>query len=267
METEIDYSNLQAHPLADLLPMIRSEAEFGELVEDIRTKGLLSPIVLFQGMILDGRNRYKACSQLIEQGAFEWDPKFHIRHFHGDEVEAVAYVESLNVMRRHLSSSQRAVVAAKLATLRHGGSTTEREGAVTAAMAAKALNVSENSVKTAKKVRRTVAPAILAMVERGEITLNTAESVAELSPRRQARLVTVDAVIRAAERQRKVRGRFSGYTLPRLLDTIVEALDEAVGREGLTSAATSEIVQKLTSTLNTLQRLDDAIAEVRSATA
>jgi len=52
--------DLQFHALADMLPLLEG-AEFTALAEDIREHGLREEIVLHEGMILDGRNRYRAC--------------------------------------------------------------------------------------------------------------------------------------------------------------------------------------------------------------
>ena len=51
---------MKAHPLADLLPLIHG-VEFDALVEDIREHGLRVPITIFDGKVLDGRNRVRAC--------------------------------------------------------------------------------------------------------------------------------------------------------------------------------------------------------------
>src|SRR5215472_522452 len=56
---EPDYLGFVAHPLANMFPMIEGNA-FEELKRDIAAQGILEPIRLYQGMILDGRNRYAA---------------------------------------------------------------------------------------------------------------------------------------------------------------------------------------------------------------
>ena len=76
--------------------------EFSALVEDIRANGQRQPIYIHDGKIVDGRNRYRACQQLgIEPDTRAWDGVGSL----------VAFVVSLNLQRRHLTSSQKAVVA------------------------------------------------------------------------------------------------------------------------------------------------------------
>src|SRR6266702_882644 len=92
---------IQFHEAANIFPMM-GEDEYRSLVADIRAKGLLEPIWTYQGKIIDGRNRYKACLAIgIEPRYREWN----------GEGSLVAFVVSLNLQRRHLSSSQKAVIA------------------------------------------------------------------------------------------------------------------------------------------------------------
>ena len=86
--------------------------ELKELAADIKANGLQNPIVLYNGQILDGRNRFLACKIAKVKPRFvEWDGK-------GTPTE---WVISENLIRRHLTSSQRAVIAYDLALIGKGG--------------------------------------------------------------------------------------------------------------------------------------------------
>ena len=90
------------HPVAELFPLM-TQAEYEELKNDIKVNGLLVAIWIYEGKIIDGRNRDRACRELGIQPRFqEWDGRGSL----------VAFIISLNQHRRHLSASQRAVVAA-----------------------------------------------------------------------------------------------------------------------------------------------------------
>lgn len=92
---------LELHPLCTLFPRITG-AEFEALVADIKANGLREPIIIHDGMILDGGNRYRAC---IEAGV---EPA--VMKFGGGNL--VSYVLSANLHRRHLSAMQSAAIVA-----------------------------------------------------------------------------------------------------------------------------------------------------------
>lgn len=97
-----DPGTLEPHPYADLLPRMR-DSQFAKLRESIELDGLQNPIIIFQGKILDGRNRCQACEELgIPVAVFE---------FVGSEQQALVYVLSSNQHRRDLTPHQRAAVA------------------------------------------------------------------------------------------------------------------------------------------------------------
>ncbi|MGH8659336.1 MAG: ParB N-terminal domain-containing protein [Gammaproteobacteria bacterium] len=86
------------HQAAELFPLMR-EDRYHELKESIRANGLREPITLSDEKILDGRNRYKACTELgIE-------PQF--RTHEGDPFQ---YAWDLNGNRRDLTGLQRALI-------------------------------------------------------------------------------------------------------------------------------------------------------------
>ena len=87
------------HPLADIDPLIDG-ADYDALVEDIRTHGLREPLVLYKGKILDGRNRARAC---VEAGVeLAWREMAFV-----DDDAAAAFVNSINLHRRHLTPEQK----------------------------------------------------------------------------------------------------------------------------------------------------------------
>ncbi|MGH7135185.1 MAG: hypothetical protein ACREHD_05550 [Pirellulales bacterium] len=64
---------LGVHPAAALFPLMTGP-EFGLLVEDIGEHGLRELILMHQGLVLDGRNRLRACEiARVEPRFAEWD--------------------------------------------------------------------------------------------------------------------------------------------------------------------------------------------------
>jgi len=98
-------TTLDPHPFSKLFPPI-SDEDFGKLAADIKLNGLHQHIVRYQGKILDGNNRYRAC-ELVKIA-----PKF--ADFAGDDAAARNYVISANIHRRHLSPDQRRDIIATL---------------------------------------------------------------------------------------------------------------------------------------------------------
>lgn len=91
---------IEAHKFADIFPMIEGES-FENLKKDIQDNGLQQTIILFEGKILDGRNRFRACKELGIEPRFE--------EYKGSKP--LEFVISGNLHRRHLTESQKAVIA------------------------------------------------------------------------------------------------------------------------------------------------------------
>jgi len=170
------------HEYANLFPMLDDDA-LAELTADVRSNGLLEAIVLYEGKILDGRNRYLACR---EAGV---EPRF--TQYDGND--ALQYVVSKNLHRRHLKSSQRAAIALdvlpmleaqarkrQLAQLKQGNETPvpekipEREGEARE-QAAAMLGTNPRYVSDAKKLKDK-APDLLEEVRKGNLTIGKAKN-------------------------------------------------------------------------------------------
>lgn len=155
---------LQLHPLAAIFPLLEGD-EFAELMDDIHTHGVREAIWLYDGQILDGRNRYMACQAL----GIDCPTRLYV----GDDP--VEFVVSMNLRRRHLNESQRGMIAARLATLEaHRPAKTAGIPAVSQTEAAQMLKVSRDTVQQARKVQQEGAPEVAQAVDVGEMTLTAA---------------------------------------------------------------------------------------------
>jgi hypothetical protein len=163
----ISMADLSFHPLANVFPLIEG-AEFDELAADIRERGLHEPIVMFEDMILDGRNRYRAC---VAAGV---EPTFIA--YTGDDP--VGYVISANLRRRHLDESQRAMVAARLATLKLGDN--QHSEGLPIGRGSELLNVGERTVARAREVIDHGTTELVHAVEQGAVSVSAAADVAML---------------------------------------------------------------------------------------
>lgn len=92
---------LKPHKFAELLPLM-TPAEYSALKADIAANGQRDPIMLFQGAILDGRNRNQVCVELTK--------KPDVVKFEGTEADALRYVYS-KAVHRNMSDSQKAAAA------------------------------------------------------------------------------------------------------------------------------------------------------------
>lgn len=167
----------EIHPYAKLFPMMQ-EDEYVTFRSDISTNGLRHPIVLFQGKILDGRNRYRSCCDLDIEPATE--------EYTGDD--ALGFVLSLNLYRRQLSVAQRALIAAEVSSLKSA----DEEASITIEDAATIMGVSPRSISSACKVVRQGVPELLDAVKSGEISISAAERISGLEDQEQKTLCMMD---------------------------------------------------------------------------
>jgi ParB-like chromosome segregation protein Spo0J len=158
-------TTLGFHHYADIFPEL-SDDRLAELAQDIREHGLLDKIVTFEDKILDGRGRYRACRMAGVE------PEFEI--FSGDDP--LAYVASRNLHRRHLTDSQRAMVAAKIANFKVGAN--QHSEGLPIGEASNLMNVSARSTARAREVLAHGNPELVTAMESGDLTVAAAAELA-----------------------------------------------------------------------------------------
>ncbi len=157
-------NNLKPHPLA-----LEFEPDPDPAFDkSIAEGGVRVPLVILDGVVLDGCRRLVAA----QKAGLRTVPT--LRYIGHDPVR---FVIDMNVHRRHLDTSQRAMIAAKLANMRQGERTDQipsgNSGKVSQEQAADMMNVSTDSVSTAKTVLEN-APELAPEVLKGNVSLNEA---------------------------------------------------------------------------------------------
>ena len=219
LATPEDFNAYEPHPYAELFPLMQPD-EFEDLKADIAAHGQRERILVAEGMILDGRNRYRACREL---GVTP-----DIRFWQSRLPPPRDYVISINLHRRHLSPSQRAAVATEIATIGNGGDRRSDQSAnlhfeKTIAEAASDMNVSVRSVKTAREVKANAEPEVFDAVKSGGISVSAAAKLAKLPPDDQRAIAASNDPKSAAKSTRPKRPQ--ALTATKL---VIERLKQAI---------------------------------------
>lgn len=248
---------MEFHPLADCFPLMEGD-EFEDLKNDIGLRGLNHPVVTYQGSILDGRNRWRACQELEIAACTE--------EYRG--ADPAAFVVSENIHRRHLNASQRAMIASKLTTASHGGARpgrviseaneqgTRRSFDVTREDAARLMSVGRTSVDRAHRVQRDGIPAVSEAVQRGELELTKADRIVRQPPEHQEEMMSPGGLVEPPRkggtpvtRLRRAMERYVGFDIardeytPDLLQQIpVSELSDFLERLKRSRSATASLI-------------------------
>lgn len=173
---------VDVHPAAELFPMMNATDDEGwqKFVEDVKQHGCRQALIVdHEGRLVDGRNRMAAIAGLRAEGVkvrFEVEPCPATT-----ETGIREWVISTNLHRRHLSTSQRAAIAAEMVTATKSSGAKSRSAEVdhvTVDTAAKAMNVSPRQVKKAAQVKRQAEsvgkPEVAKAIKEGRTTVNAA---------------------------------------------------------------------------------------------
>ncbi len=179
------------HPLSAAFPRMADD-EFQELKDSIEISGVLNPISLLNGMVLDGWHRYSAATELGMDC-----PAVVL----GDDIDPRDFVLAQNKARRNLTASQRASAVTAVFQWRPHG---DQRSAVTAdrpnrpAMTAELpkttkelaaiAGVGTRTIEQAKAVHAGAVQEVQDAVKVGAVTVETAAAVAKLPAKEQVML-------------------------------------------------------------------------------
>lgn len=160
-----------------------AEAEIEALAADIKANGLLFPITLCEGKILDGRNRELAC----EKAGIE--PATTI--YKGNDP--VGFSLSVNQHRRHLPKHQLAFIGEELRKLERGTnqyrvkvdrlkSRSTSDNNKTAIQIATELGIDPKRIVDAHAIVTYGTSNVVAMAKKGEVPLQAAAAYVRATP-------------------------------------------------------------------------------------
>ena len=217
------------HPVSEIFPMMQ-DAELRDLATDIEEHGLIEAIWTYKGQIIDGRNRYRACLIAGEEPRFQ--------EYTGDEGGLVAFVLGLNLKRRHLDASQRAVIGLAVeryeairAKERQGAQSNfshvkeiipEQERGQARDFAATAVGVNPRYIQDAKRIEAQ-APDLIPQIASG--AMNIPEAVKKLKERerlaQRAEIAEAGAAVPQADRWHIWQASIETWSAPRQYDCII----------------------------------------------
>ncbi|MEI6233262.1 MAG: ParB N-terminal domain-containing protein [Planctomycetota bacterium] len=178
--TEIRNTPYPAHPMAEICPKM-SEDEYQELLIGIKRNGLMNPIVILDEQVLDGLHRQRAC---FDTGTA---PKYVNFIDLNLGVSPEIFVLGQNILRRHLTVSQRGMLAAKLIESRgadNPAANLRQEGRVSEVFAEK-LGISPRTIESGTKVMKKGAEELKQAVYGDEMSISAAAAIADLPHKEQ----------------------------------------------------------------------------------
>jgi N6-adenosine-specific RNA methylase IME4 len=200
-------TDLPFHPLANCWDFLEGP-DFEKLVASIRANGLREPITVYDGMVLDGRNRQRACA--AAGVACEYVPYKPRTNALPDYEELWAFVLDKNDVRTHRTIAERAMAAARRANLKEGrpSKTPSTEGVIRISQqqAADQVGVSIASVERARVVVDHGTPELQQAVTREKVSLAVAADIAT-QPKEVQREIVARGEREILEAARAIRGK------------------------------------------------------------
>ncbi|WP_225783357.1 ParB N-terminal domain-containing protein [Xenophilus sp. Marseille-Q4582] len=245
---------LKQHPLSAAFPAMSAE-EYQGLVDSITVNGVLNPITVFEGMVLDGWHRYTAANEVgVDCPSVELA-----------DVDPRDFVMAQNKARRHTTQAQLALATTAVfawfpadGAAQRGGVTLNVTPPKSNAELAAIAGVHPNTITQAKTVQTKAAPEVQEAVKRGDIGLPKAAAIAKLPKEEQAA-----AIHKPAPKSEPVAVNDAPeYDGPSEEELRAHALQEQADREALDKLMESD--DKLAAAYAEIKRLNAVNAALES---
>lgn len=265
------------HPLAEMFPPLSPE-EFQKLKADIAKNGQIEPIWINKDSILvDGRHRLQACKELGLQ------PIVQLFSLTGNEgLSEADFIWSRNILRRHLTDDQRAVLGHRWAdAIRDAAKQRMKDGGKglanppnplrTRETVAKKAGVSSHKVRQAERVAK-YKPELLPKVESGDVKLKDAVKEAEaerVKLKRKGAADTVESIRRShPERIVDVESQSDAFDEQAVLSRLYRNWEDAVLKNWPTNRKLTPVIRKVFDFAGYLEKLERGrAAELRKKVA
>ncbi len=250
----------KAHPFAEIFPL-RNGPALWDIGKDIKEHGLLESIIIFEEMILDGRGRDACCEKFGVQPVYEY--------FEGTRLEALNYVRSKNLFRRHLGEGERAMAAADYLKALRGIHKSDKTPNVpigtpsSQKQAAKDFNVSLRSINRAVAVQDHAEPEVANAVRNGHAAVSDAATISKEKPAVQRKAVeavvnghakTLSEAVKPATPEAKKKSKDMGAAIGK----VVRYADELVRGKPRLSALRDSVHAHLQNAMKAVASLEQA---------
>jgi ParB-like chromosome segregation protein Spo0J len=209
METDLPLEVIggyKVHPAASFFPLIEGE-EFDALVMSIKTVGLMNPIVLKNGMLIDGRNRLRA---ILELQANHSSIIILTKELEADVKSISEYIFDTNIQRRHLTTDQRAMIGYQILPLIQQDR--EAKQSATQFKAGNKVNPSGKAKDPVDAVSHPPAPRDIKQ-KNEQSTVGQIAKVSKVSQHKGKQVVAVAKAIEAGELPREIIAKVSAGTV------------------------------------------------------
>ena len=155
-----------------------SDSDFQALQDSIMNIGVQMPIVIFEGQVIDGWNRYRAATALgMDCPTTPFD----------ESIDPVEFVKAMNDARRHITGSQRAIAIVAIHGWKPVGrpqNNVEATSTLTQEAMAAEAGVSKKTIQQAQVAQKA---GLADKVKSGEMTVEQASNVAKGKPAKAAK--------------------------------------------------------------------------------